>query len=91
MAKLLPSVPVHDGGKFHWSGNEGTADLSDFVPANLAGRLYADACDVGFYVVSQRTGRKVLFTESDVERREGELVAYHYEADGGLHITVFND
>lgn len=91
MPKTLPNVPVHHSAKFAWAGNTGVADLSDFVPADLAGRLYADACDVGFFVVSARSGNKVLFTEKDVERRGEEIVAYHYMAENGVVITIFND
>lgn len=63
MAKTLPSVPVHDGNLFNWTGKCGVADLSDFNSAGLAGRLYGDACDCGFYV-SSPSGRKVLFSEA---------------------------
>ena len=93
MAKTLPNVPVHNGLQFAWAGNHGTGELSDFNPATLAGRLYADACDCGFYVVSGRTGTKMLFTEERVERDgDGETVAWHYVNEAGtIRITVVND
>lgn len=95
MAKTLPNVPVHDSIQFAWAGNTGSADLSDFhrSPCGLAGRLYADACDCGFYVVSGRTGNRMLFSEERVERDgDRDIVAWHYvNADGTIRITVFND
>jgi hypothetical protein len=89
MAKTLPNVPVHNGSKFSWCGPNGSAELSDFNPVTLASRLYGDACDVGFYVQGNR--HRVLFHEVLVERREGEVVAYHYESEEGFRITVYND
>jgi len=87
----LPNVPVHDGRKFTWNGKVGSAEVSDFNPATLAGRLFGDACDVGFYVVSPRTGRKVLFFEVGVDRRDGEVTSYRYESNDGFRVIVFND
>lgn len=89
MAKTLPNVPVHMWAQFTWSGPKGSAEVSDFNPATLAGRLYGDACDVGFFVQGMR--RKMLFVEASVERVENEVVAYHYESAEGFKITVFND
>lgn len=91
MANTLPNVPVHAGSKFLWSGRLGAAEVSDFNAATLAGRLYADACDVGFYVESPRTGKRVLFSEEDVERREGEIVSWRYSSEEGFRIIVWND
>lgn len=90
MARTLPNVPVHSYTSFTWAGSVGTAEVSDFNAANLAGRLYADACDVGFFVQGNR--RKVLFSEASVERNgEGEIVAWCYESSEGFKIRVFND
>lgn len=90
MARTLLNVPVHPYSKFTWAGPNATAEVSDFNPANLAGRLYADACDVGFYVQGNR--RKMLFTEASVERNgENEVVAWCYESAEGFKIKVFND
>jgi hypothetical protein len=93
MSSTLPNIPVHDGLQFAWSGNFGVAEVSSFTPSTLASRLYADACDVGFYVVSGRTGNRMLFSEERVERdAEGETVAWHYVNETGtIRITVFND
>lgn len=92
MARTLSNVPVHSGSKFTWSGKTGSAELSDFNPATLAGRLYGDACDVGFYVQSHKSGEKVLFSEERIDRdAEGEILRWHYTASNGCSIVVFND
>lgn len=93
MATTLRSVPVHDGSKFNWTGKHGCADMSDFMPGPLTGRLYGDACDVGFYVSSGRTGRKVLFTmtEGPGEDNDGEVTSLQFASAEGFRITVFND
>ncbi len=92
MAKLLPNVPAHDGSKFNWTGRHGCADMSDFR-CPLAGRLYADACDVGFVVTSGRTGRKVVFTQTagPGEDSDGEVGSYDFTSAEGFRVTVFND
>lgn len=93
MATTLRDVPVHQGSMFVWTGKHGAADISDFR-SPVSGRLYADACDVGFYVVSGRTGDRVLFTQigGPGEDNDGEAMSYEYESPGGgIRITIFND
>ena len=71
------------------------SDLRDFRVV----RLYDDAIDVGFYLVSENTGKKVLFTQEADEYHDGELIAYHFSSLSNqnpenlrdLNITVFND
>lgn len=41
-------------------------------------RVYPDACDVGFYLVSHSTGMEILMVESEVKRVEGEIVSWTY-------------
>lgn len=92
MANLLRGVPVHNGSMFNWTGKHGCADMSDFREA-ITGRLYGDACDVGFQVSSGRTGRKVLFTMTDgpSEDNDGEVTSLEFSSAEGFRITVFND
>lgn len=92
MAKLLPNVPAFDGSKFNWTDRHGCADVSDFR-GPLVGRLYADACDVGFVVISSRTGRKVVFTQTGGpgEDTDGEVGSLEFSSPEGFRVTVFND
>jgi hypothetical protein len=44
-------------------------------------RVYPDACDVGFYLVSHSTGMEILMVESNVKRdREGEITSWMFTA-----------
>jgi hypothetical protein len=86
-------IPVHDGSKFDWRGGSGYAEASDFGRSVWCRRVWSDACDVGFVVVSPRTGVKKLFTLVREERDgEGEVTSWKFvECGGDVCITVFND
>ena len=87
-------VPVYSSDMFTWKGNRGCAEASDFGSLEKKGyfigaRCYDDACDIGFYVVSARTGAKMLFTYvHDEDGYDGELQVY---SSGDFTITIFND
>jgi len=56
--------PIEYASKeFTWTGNNGVSFLTDLCGPNgqLFSRLYDDACDVGFDVRSEKTGRAVTF------------------------------
>jgi hypothetical protein len=38
--------------------------------------LYDDACDEGFAIVSDKTGKEARFAVSNVERREGDILSW---------------
>ncbi len=87
----LRGVPVHDGNKFHWYDGIGSADTSDLYPV-VSRRLYADACDVGFYVKSHRTGHVVLFTYVKTNKAYGDdITSWTYESAAGVRIVIYND
>lgn len=44
------------------------------------GRVYDDACDFGFIMVSHRTGRRVLMLLSGQDERDGEVQGWRYTA-----------
>lgn len=75
------------------SGNMLVAEASDFGPAFRIERLYNDACDVGIAIRSNRTDVVKTFALIETERRDGELVAWHFaDTDNTpLKVTVFND
>lgn len=65
--------------------------MSDFGKSRICGRVYEDACDVGFNVVSPRTGVTMLFTLTGEEKdSEGGLLADIYTS-GEFKITLLND
>ncbi len=91
------SLPTHDGNVFHWSGNRGVVDASDLSCGGtrpIDGRVWNDACDVGFRVKSQRTGNEVLFVQDCVKcDAEGEVTATEYVSQSSpvVKIIVIND
>lgn len=55
----------------------------------IGSRCYDDACDLGFYVVSARTGVKMLFTYvHDEDGYDGEFQVY---SSGDIKVVVVND
>lgn len=96
---MLNSVPRHPGCIFSWAYGEGCADASDFSnpppgAPPLCGRVWDDACDVGFFVVSHRTQESKLFTHSKSVRDPfGELLydVYTSHPDRVVQIRIYND
>lgn len=75
MATLTPN-PV-PSSLFTFTTDDGVQMLvSELSTVGRLGRVYDDACDVGLTVVSQRTGRKVVYSVQREHRdaREGELL-----------------
>jgi hypothetical protein len=88
----LNNTPCHSSKMFTWTGKTGVADLSDFNGLSLWRHIYDDAADIGFEVVSSKTGVKLLFSfESDELDAEGDLVALHFINQHGYKITILND
>ena len=87
-----PSLPVHDGRIFEWDRGVGYADASD-LSIRLAGRVYPDAADEGFYVQSHKTGVKKLFvaTGEVLRARDGDVISWTFKSDDGFVIEIFND
>jgi hypothetical protein len=86
-------IPVHDGAQFTWNKKTGFSEEST-LGGPIAKRVYADACDVGFYVQSHKTNRKMLFTFLAEDKSvDGELLATKWQSadDPSINITVFND
>lgn len=98
MRNLLP-VPVHSSRRFIWSGvagRLGIADWSDFNGQKLDDRLFIDAEDRAFEVLSERTGERKLFVyENTVYPPGGEDaedgVTVFKSTDGLVEIHLLND
>jgi len=57
-------LPTYDARLFTWDGGKGLTEASDMhlAPGVVPGkRVWNDACDVGFYVRSPKTGTTKLF------------------------------
>lgn len=59
--------------------------------------IFEDSCDAGFVMVSERTGKELTFYLDREEKRDGDLVAWHFKpvtrdpALQGVTATVWND
>lgn len=100
------AIPEHPGEMFSWFRDHGVAMVSDFprLPrvtgqppvwgtcGPVVGQVWSDACDLGFMIKSQRTGRSVLFLLENDERSEDGVVAWNYRSeDGAVTVRIYND
>lgn len=53
--------PRHSTDRFTYSYGVFVTEASDFGNAKIDGRLWADSCDIGFVMVSARTGKEEEF------------------------------
>lgn len=85
------TVPTHDGSLFTWSGNSGVIDRSD-ISGPLMSIVWSDSCDLGFKIVSNRTGAIVLFLLSSAPEEDDEDSPMVFESTcGKFTVSVFND
>lgn len=60
-------------------------------------RIYQDSADVGMFIVSNKTGQELRFYLTQTEKREGDIIAWHFKADSrkpelkNITAVVFND
>lgn len=58
-------------------------------------QIYPDACDEGFIMVSDKTGREEKFAKnSDITNREGEVMGWTFiglNKKLGLKVNIYND
>lgn len=91
---VLRAIPVHRGSLFMWYHKSGAADVSMIhysCGGQIYSRIYDDACDMGFYIESHRTGQRVLFTLTKVQKdREGEIMFWEFKSRDGIEVTLFN-
>jgi hypothetical protein len=94
IATKIPSV------LFSWRGNLGVTEASDLNRIGFLGRIWDDACDQGFAVVSGKTGKLVIFyldytdwgfgRNQDVE--QDEIAGWHFKSTCGRYtILIIND
>jgi hypothetical protein len=92
---LLNPSPICSS-KFSFKNNQFTAEASDFGRNFDLGRVYDDACDEGFTIVSEKTGKGAVFAlYNHEEDGEGDLVAWIFKCvtPGLTHLkaVIFND
>lgn len=81
--------------KFHYVKDMKTfvSEASDLKGYNPMRRCFDDACDVGFDMVSQWTGRtKRFFLVNERESSEGEVEGWDFQDhEGNFKVVIFND
>jgi hypothetical protein len=92
---LLTPNPV-SSSRFTFSGNTFIAEASDLGRVFNLGRVYDDACDEGFSIVSVKTGCAAVFMlYNHEEDGEGDLVKWIFKCvtPGLTHLkaVIFND
>lgn len=81
MALLRPPSVSSRFFSFHASTNTFVTERSDLPNSFREGRVYDDACDEGFTMVSERTGREVVFAQNGADhnpRDREEIAGWRY-------------
>lgn len=92
---LLNPSPVCSS-LFSFKDNVFVTDASDLGDFDL-GRVYDDACDEGFTIISAKTGKAAVFVEieSDYCAEDVDVVAFNFKCvtPGLTHLkaVIFND
>lgn len=90
-------LPRRSTKEFTWCSRSRrfVAEISELHNAVLASRVFNDACDEGFTLVSERTGEEMtMILESESRDNEGELLYWTFkpERETALFtVRVFND
>lgn len=100
----LLKVPSIGTERFSWTPESRTfsAEASDFGRDFRPSSLYDDACDIGFELVSQWTGKRTTWCLTDeIRDGEGELQAWEFKPTSealrvnhtllGAKVVIFND
>lgn len=90
---ISKNVPIYRAGLFSWKAGLGTSEISTLHEESkpFMGRLWLDACDVGFWLESDKTGKRMLFSLESQDQRDGEIVAWNMVSqDLTLRLTIFN-
>jgi hypothetical protein len=96
---IAPIVTSTDKFSYFKKNKTFVAEASQFSLAQhemFFSCAYNDACDVGFYMVSAKTGRKALFIFRETLRdRDGDIVKWVWDAADpeleGVTVQIFND
>lgn len=92
---ILTPNPI-SSSRFSFSGNTFSAEASDFGRVLKLERVYDDAYDEGFSIISSKTGNVAVFALRDHEEdAEGDLVKWIFKCitPGLTHLkaVIFND
>lgn len=94
------ALVVVPSSRFTWFKGCGTAEISDFkgYEHNFFSRLFDDACDEGFRIVSDKTGDiQPFFLACTLNDEEGDVQCWVFRPinsklyEAGVRINLFND
>jgi hypothetical protein len=58
----------------------------------LKQRIFYDACDIGFWLRSERTRNLMLFTfEKPDVNNDGDVMGWNFKSEEGITLLVIND
>jgi hypothetical protein len=92
---LLKPSPICSS-KFSFKSNTFVTEVSGLSRRFSLERIYDDACDEGFTIISEKTGKGAVFALLTTERdREGDLVSWTFKCvtPGLTHLkaVIYND
>lgn len=81
MSKL--SIPLFNTKQFFYRKESScfVAEISDLPEGPFMGQVYDDACDMGFMMESERTGKKLLFLYDMSDWNDGEIAGWNFSYD----------
>lgn len=102
---MLLKTKVHDASRFDWVEKSPGCFASDLAPLREGGpfgRIYDDACDIGFCLVNPGTGGETWWYISETHKDgEGDITHWTLKAApetvrkfpklAAYTLTVFND
>ena len=95
---ILRPLPL-SSGLFMWHSEDASfsTEASELPWAFELGRVYDDSCDEGFTMISDRTGKEVVFCmEETIKDCEGNILAWEFKSvspgfKDKFKATIFND
>lgn len=91
------TAPIHTSDFFTVHGKSLITEISD-LPRPVMGQIYTDACDLGFFVKSERTGKIEGFRMREEKRDvDGDIQVWILEPvnftlrNKGVEVHVLND
>lgn len=88
----LLKAPIHSSKVFTYVPEKKIFVVeASSIRGPVAGQIYQDACDYGFWIESSRTGKRILLSFDSYDKCDGEVVGSRYSSDEGYHALVIND
>lgn len=92
---LKPSPQSSSRFFFNKETNTFVAEISELGRSFDLGRVYDDACDIGFTIISEKTGNPAVFALSNTNQSEGGYDSWDFicvtPGLKNLKAVIFND